>query len=102
GSWVECRGERFPIVGRAAIEDEVVDIVEAQLHDAQRKKEADPRTAEASAVAAGQPMLERGGGPAPTPPATSRPADPVAMRAADARGGGIALGIETEGPSDTV
>jgi hypothetical protein len=102
GSWVEWDGQRFDIVGRGTIADEVVDIVEAQLHEAGRKADADPKTAEASAVAAGQPMLERGSGSAPAPPAKTQPADRVAVRAVDARGGGISLAIETEMPSATI
>ena len=102
GSWLEWRGRRFPIVGRASIEDEVVDIVESELHDGDREAEADPRRTEERAVAAGQPMLERGAGSSPTPPANAVPADPVALRSSDARGGGIAIGIQTEGPSETV
>jgi len=102
GSWLEWEGRRFPILGRGSIEDEVVDIVEAQLHEADRKAEADPQSTEDSAVAAGEPMLERGPGRAPSTPSTTRPADPVALRAEDARGGGIALGFETEVPSRTI
>jgi hypothetical protein len=102
GSWVEWDGERLEIVGRGPISDEVVDLVEARLHDAERKADADPRTAEASAVASGQPMLERGAGTAPAPPAAAQPSDPRAFRAVDARGGGIAIGIETELPSDGI
>jgi hypothetical protein len=102
GSWVEWEGRKYPILGRAAIEDEVVDIVEGVLHDAERRAEADPRNVEESAVAAGEPMLERGGGTPPAPPAAAQPADPRAKRASDARGGGIAVGFETELPSATV
>jgi len=101
-AWVEWDGERFDILGRGSIADEVVDIVEAQLHDAERKSDADPKTSEANAIAAGQPMLERGSGSAPVLPAVGRPADPVAKRAVDARGGGISTSIETEIPSDTI
>jgi hypothetical protein len=81
GSWVEWQGRRLPIVGRGLIEDEVVDIVEKELHGAAREAEADPRRLEDAAVAAGEPMLERGGGSAPAAPASARPADPVALRA---------------------
>ena len=101
-AWVEWGGQRFDVLGRAALVDEVVDIVEAQLHGAERQADADPATAEASAVAAGEPMLQRGAGPAPTPPATSQPADPVAKRAVDARGGGISAGFESELVSDSI
>ena len=102
GAWVEWEGRRLPILGRAPIAEEVVDIIEAELHGAERKAEADPRSTEESAVAAGEPMLERGAGAAPAPPASSKRADPVALRPSDARGGGIAIGIETELPSSTI
>ncbi|HYJ10438.1 MAG TPA: hypothetical protein VEX18_15545 [Polyangiaceae bacterium] len=100
--WVEWEGRRFPILGRAPIAEEVVDIVEGVLHDAEREADADPRTTEAAAVAAGEPMLERGAGAAPVLPANAQRADPVASRASDARGGGIALAIQTELPSSTI
>jgi hypothetical protein len=102
GSWVEWDGQRYEIVGRASIQDEVLDIVEAELHDAERNAAADPKTTEATAVASGQPMLERGSGRAPPAPAVRQPADRVAVRSADARGGGITLGTELELESETV
>jgi len=102
GAWVEWGGQRFDVVGRGTLVDEVVDIVEAQLHAAERQADADPKTAEASAVAAGEPMLQRGGGSAPAPPATAQPADRVAKRAVDARGGGISAGLETERVSESI
>jgi len=102
GAWVEWDGQRYDILGRAPIADEVVDIVETELHGAERTTDADPKTTEAVAIAAGQPVLERGGGSAPRPPAAGQPAERVAQRAVDARGGGITLGIETEIPSSTV
>jgi hypothetical protein len=101
-SWVEWHGERVDILGRGSLIDEVVDIVDTQLHGAERKADADPKTAEASAIAAGQPMLQRGSGSAPTPPPVSVPADRVALRPADARGGGLSAGIESEWVSDSV
>lgn len=101
GAWVQWGEERVEIVGRGLLVDEVVDIVEARMHDAERKADADPKTAEDSAVAAGQPMLQRGGGPPPEPPPTvQRPR--MAVRAADARGGGIAAGFEAEFVSDSL
>jgi hypothetical protein len=102
GSWVEWDGRRFDILGRASLVDEVVDIVEAQLHDAQRKRDSASKTTEDAAVAAGQPMLQRGSGTPPPPPTVRQPADRVAVRPSDARGGGIALGVESELPSDTI
>jgi hypothetical protein len=102
GAWVEWDGERFAIVGRGPIVDEVVDIVEAELHGAQRKAEADPKAAEDRAVASGTPMLEAGPGTPPPPPPTGQPADPRAQRASDARGGGVLLSIEAEVPSSSL
>jgi hypothetical protein len=102
GAWVEWAGQRFEVLGRGPLVDEVVDIVETQLHQAERKADADPRTTEASAVAAGQPMLERGGGSAPAAPAAVQHADRVALRPADARGGGLAVGVESELASDSI
>ena len=99
---MEWDGQRYDILGRGPIADEVVDIVEAELHGAERTTDADPKTTEAAAIAAGQPVLERGGGTAPRPPTVGQPADRVAQRAVDARGGGITLGIETEFPSPTL
>lgn len=101
-SWVEWRGQRFDILGRGALVDEVVDIVDTQLHGAERQADADPKTTEASAIAAGQPMLERGAGTAPAPPPVAQPADRVALRASDARGGGLSAAIETEWVSESV
>jgi hypothetical protein len=100
-AWVEWEGQRFPLVGRGALVDEAVDVVENQLHEAGRQAEANPRTTEDSAVAAGEPVLQGTAAGAPALP-VGRRADPVAMRAADARGGGIAIGVETELPSDSV
>jgi hypothetical protein len=100
-AWVEWEAQRFSILGRGPLVDEVVDVIEAELHEGARVAEADPRTTESSAVEAGEPVLQSSGAP-PPPPAAGRRADPVALRASDARGGGIAVGIETELPSDTV
>jgi hypothetical protein len=102
GAWVEWDGQRYDILGRGPIADEVVDIVETELHGAERTTDADPKTTEAVAIAAGQPVLERGSGSAPRVPAAGQPADRIAQRAVDARGGGVTLGIETELPSSTV
>lgn len=96
-SWVEWEGERYALVGRAPLVDEVVDVIEAQLNG-----EPVARRVEQEAISAGQPVLERGSGTPPPPPAVVQPADRVAVRPADAKGGGIALGVETELASDTV
>lgn len=101
-AWVEWGGERFPIRGQGSIVDEVVDIVEAELHGAQRRAEADPKTAEDRAVADGTPMLEAGPGTPPPPPAVGQPADRRAVRASDARGGGVLLSVEAEVPSSSL
>lgn len=101
GAWVEWNGQRLRVLGRAAIVDEVVDIIEAQLHDAERKAEADPKTTESQAIADGQPMLEQGSETAPPAPSLGRPADPRATRAVDARGGGVAVALEAEMPSES-
>jgi hypothetical protein len=98
GSWVEWGGRRFDILGRAPIADEVVDIVEAELHRA----DASAKAAEDAAVDAGEPMLQRGGGTAPPLPSTVQPADRIALRPADARGGGISAAAETELVSDSI
>jgi hypothetical protein len=99
GTWVEWNGQRLRVLGRAAIVDEVVDIIEAQLHDAERKAEADPKTTESQAIADGQPMLEQGSETPPPAPSLGRPADPRATRAVDARGGGVAVALEAEIPT---
>ena len=98
GSWVEWDGKRFDILGRAPIADEVVDIVEAELHQG----DASSKATEDSAVAAGEPMLNAGSGSAPPLPSTVRPSDRTAVRAADARGGGISAAFEGEGVSNSV
>jgi len=101
-AWVEWDDRKFPIAGRGAFADEVVDIIEAELHE----DSSAPGSAAAPTPAAVPPP---GVAEAPAPaasaapaPATGRPADRVAARASDARGGGISLGIQTEIPSDSV
>jgi len=101
GMWVAWAEERVAILGRGSLVDEVVDIVEARLHDAERKADADAKTTEALATAAGQPVLEPGSGPPPAPPPNA-PRRRVALRAVDARGGGISAGVETELVSDSL
>lgn len=98
GSWVQWGGRHFDILGRAPLVDEVVDIVEAELHGT----DASAKAAEDSAVAAGEPVLERGAGAAPPLPPTVQPADRLAVRPADARGGGISAAIESELVSDHI
>ena len=101
-AWVEWNGQRFAITGRAPMVDEVVDIVEGQLHDDERSAEANPKSAEDRAVAAGQPMLEAGAGAPPPPPPVAQPAAPRAARATDARGGGVSISIENELPGGSL
>ena len=64
GAWVEWEKRRFDITGRGPMVDEVVDIIEAELHGGRRRDEADPKTTEAAAIANGRPVLERGNGTA--------------------------------------
>jgi hypothetical protein len=95
-AWLEWEGQRYPLYGRASLVDEAVDVIELQLHEAERRREADPRRTEDAAVASGEPMLEPGRSAEPSALNASQPADPPARRAADARGGGVAIGVETE------
>lgn len=100
-AWVEWNEQRFDLAGRAPLVDEVVDIVARQL-DLSEARDAVGRPAlETMTVGQAQPVIELRPG-TPTPPAAGRRADPVAGTPADARGGGVALGIETEVPSDTI
>lgn len=88
-AWLEWEGKRFRIVGRAALIDEAVDIVEGQLHGSQAETEA----REDAAVAAGEPFLK------------SEPAGrgaPRKRRRWDAEGGGVTVGIESELSSDSI
>jgi len=101
GAWVEWTGRRFEILGRGSLVDEVVDIVETELHQGERQADSDPKTVEDAAVAAGQPMLEHGAGTPPAAPDTVQHAR-MAVRPADARGGGISAGFETELVSDNI
>lgn len=86
-AWVQWRGQRLRILGRGTLVDEAVDVIEAQLHGADRGSAADARAMEDSAVAAGEPVLRD-----PTRP-TRRP------RSQGRAGGGTAVGIETELPA---
>lgn len=95
-AWVEWDDQRHAIVGRAPLVDEVVDVIETQLNGSSARRVED------EAVAAGEPTLQRGGGVAPPLPSVVQPADRVALRPADAKGGGIALGVETELASDSI
>lgn len=95
-AWVEWEGRRIDIAGKASIVDEVVDVIEAQLNA--------ERTQPSPAVSAPRPTAKAppAAPTAPARPGTGRPADRVAQRPSDARGGGIALGIQTEIPSASI
>jgi hypothetical protein len=101
-AWVEWNGKRLVVTGRTPIVDEVVDIIEGELHDDDSALETTAEPGEIEATAPGVPALERGSGAAPPPPPVRQPADRVAVRASDAKGGGISLGIETELPSHSI
>lgn len=94
GSWVDWHDRHLAITGRIARVDEIVDIVETELHGAERRAEADPKTAETKAVQAGEAVLKSEG--YTPPPSVGRRADPLAVRAVDARGGGISIGFDSE------
>ncbi len=101
GAYVEWSGQRYEIVGRASLVDEVVDLVDGVLHGDARGVDARPRRAEAGAVAAGGPTLERSEAPAAAPPQRER-ADPIALQAKDARGGGVSLAMQLDVPSRSI
>lgn len=101
-AWLEWDGRRFEISDRGSMADEVVDIVEAELQAAGRKREAEPKTPEPAASVSGELASERSSDSEATTPARGRPADPQAKRAVDARGGGICTSLETEAPSKTI
>lgn len=96
-AWVEWQDERLALVGRAPLVDEVVDVIEKQL-----RRAATATRFEDEAVASGNPVLGRGAGVAPPLPPVVQRADRVALRPVDAKGGGIALGVETELASHSI
>ena len=79
GSWLEWRGARFDLPGKAAIPDEALDIVEAQLRTSEPERDTAP-TADKDLVAASS----------------------VRASAQRSRGRGITLAFETEVPSATL
>jgi hypothetical protein len=107
-AWVEWDGKRFPILGKAPIADEVLDIIEAELQaESTSTPGAEPTspTATSTSPTGAEPAPASSPDPPAPPaplPAVAVAADRRAVRPADARGGGIALGIETELPSDTI
>lgn len=98
GSWVEWEDRRLPITGKVALEDEVVDLVEAALNEAKASPDG---ARDLDAAAAAEPPSEQEAAASPTP-ARARPADPIAEQASDARGGGVLVGMEAELPSDDI
>lgn len=98
-SFVEWEGRRFALTGLTPLVDEVVDIVESELRTDERSRDS---AVTKSGAQVEQPALERGTGTPPPLPSVRQPAARAAVRPSDARGGGIALGIETELPSSTI
>jgi hypothetical protein len=88
-AWLEWEGRRYRILGQAPLVEEAVDIVESQLHDAERRPEAYTQAQEDAAVAAGEPFLK------------SEPARRTRKRWLP-EGGGVTVGIESELPSDSI
>jgi len=100
-AWVEWGEERLTVLPRLPLEDEFLDVIEARVHRDARAREADPKTTETKAIESGEPVLAAASEPAAAPAKAQR-ADPLALRASDARGGGIAVGVQIEPPSDTI
>ena len=96
-AWVEWDNERYALAGRVSLVEEAVVAIETRLYG-----DAGASRVEDEAIASGQPVLGSGAGVAPPLPSVLQPADRVALRPADAKGGGIALGLETELASDTI
>lgn len=85
-------GQRFELTGTGPIEDEVVAIVERELHREQQSAPPEPAPREHASAASARPPIDSGPPPKPQP----QPADPRAKRPQDARGGGVAGGVELE------
>lgn len=85
-AWIEWNGTRTRVLGLRPLVDEAVDVIERLIHDAGRTTRAETQALEASAVAAGEPVLRA--------PVSS--SDAVRPRPS---GGGIAIGLETELPA---
>lgn len=99
-AWVEWNEQRYPITGKGPIADEVVEIIETQLH-AEQQPPADVMEPASPADSTRAPPAAAAA-PPPAVSAAARPADRVAVRPENARGGGISLGIQTELPSASV
>jgi hypothetical protein len=82
GNWVDWRSKRLRLMGRAALKDEAVDVIEAELHGG----DGSGRAMEEEAVAAGEPVLRS--------PSGNLRRRPLGRRV----GGGTTVGIETELP----
>lgn len=96
-SSVHWKGKRFAITGPGPIEDEVVDIIEAELH--REHASSAPLAAGASASDTGASDAADSAEPVQPRP---QPADPRARRAEDARGGGLLLGFELEPQAEEI
>jgi hypothetical protein len=83
GNWVDWRGKRLRLMGRAALTEEALEVIEDELHGAG----SSGRVMEDEAVAAGEPVLR-------SPSGNSR-SRPPGRRV----GGGTTVGIETELPA---
>jgi hypothetical protein len=80
GNWVDWRGKRLRLMGRAPLTDEAVDVIESELHGG----DSSGRMLENEAVAAGEPVLRS--------PAGNLRRRPPGRRV----GGGTTIGIESE------
>ncbi|HEY6080523.1 MAG TPA: hypothetical protein VIW29_17035, partial [Polyangiaceae bacterium] len=90
------KGKLLPIEGSGPIEDEVVDLIEAELHrEHARSAQREVETTAVDGDADADPNSDDSNTPARARPPAQR-ADPRAKRADDARGGGLLLGFELE------
>lgn len=97
-AWVEWNGQRFAIAGQGPIADEVVDLIEAELH----ANEPAPTPEGAESASTATPPASASPAAAAVAAKRGTPAERKAVRPADARGGGVSLAIETELPSDSI
>lgn len=91
-------GQRFELTGTGPIEDEVVAVVERELHREQQSAAQQPSPSEHAGAASARPPVDPGPPPKPRP----QPADPRAKRPEDARGGGLLGGVELEPQSTKI
>jgi hypothetical protein len=109
-AWIEWRGEALDVDAGTALEEAFFARFQERLaHGAPATQEGDrsgetPDGSVAEPAGAAEPP--RAPSPSPSPRATAAPAgvpaDPVATRAADARGGGVAISASGEAPSSKV